>query len=66
MQAQTGAAAGTLGGKEWIEDFRQNFLRYSGAVILNAGKDAVGNFSETNRNAAGRANFADGLFGIAD
>src|SRR5208282_5860148 len=65
-EAKTGAATGTLGGEEGIKEFGQGFRLDADAVILNGGKDAIQGLAQANLDAAGLANFTNGLFRIAD
>src|SRR5215472_1921688 len=65
-QAEAGAAAGTLGGVERIEDAWQSFRADADAVVLKRDADAVAAAARANLQAAGFADFADGLFGVGD
>src|SRR5690349_4165969 len=65
-QAEAGAAAGTLGGVEGIEDARKSFGADADAVVLKGDDDAVAAAAGANLEAAGLADFADGLLGVGD
>src|SRR5207302_5881256 len=65
-QAEAGAAAGAVGGVEGVEDARQGFGANADAVILKRDANAVAAEAGANLEAAGIADFADGLFGVGD
>jgi len=65
-ETQTGAAPGALGGEEGVENLGEDFRPDAGAVVLNGGENTRAFLAKANLDAAGRANFADGLFGVAD
>src|SRR5260370_33894599 len=65
-EPQAGAAAGTLGGVKGIEDARKRFVANADAVILNGDRKLLTVVAGTNLDAAGIADFADGLFGVGD
>src|SRR5208282_1471562 len=65
-KSKAGAATWTLGGEKGIKDSGQGFRLDADAVILNGGKNAVQGLAQANLDAAGLANFPNGLFRIAD
>lgn len=65
-EAEAGAAAGALGGVKGIEETRDGFGANADAVVLKGDGDARAKTSEADLNAAGFADFADGLLGIGD
>ena len=65
-EPQAGAAAGTLGGVKGVEDARKRFGADADAVILNSDRKLLTGATGTNLDAAGVADFADGLLGVGD
>src|ERR1700694_2269527 len=65
-EPQAGAAAGTLGGVKGVEDARKRFGADADTVILNGERKLLAVAAGTNLDAAGVADFADGLFGVGD
>ena len=65
-EPQAGAAAGTLGGVKGVEDARKRFWADAHAVILNGDRKLPADPAGTNLDAAGVADFADGLLGVGD
>src|SRR6267378_1177386 len=65
-EPQSGAAAGTLGGVKGIEDARKRLGADADAVVLNGDRKLVHDAAGTNLDAAGVADFADGLLGVSD
>ena len=65
-EAEAGAAAGAFGGVEGIEEFRKRFGEDADAVVLDGDGDVVADAADANLNAAGFADFANGVLGIAD
>src|SRR5438105_684040 len=65
-EPQTRAAAGTLGGVERIEETRKRFGTDADAVILKRDANAVAGARWANLQAAGVADFANGLLGVGD
>src|SRR6267142_2196006 len=65
-EEQAGAAAGTLGGEKWIEEFGQDFRGNPDAIVLHRGGDTVSGTTEADLDTPAGSRFADGLFGIAD
>src|SRR5262249_19068529 len=65
-QAETGAATGAFRGEERIEQPGQSFGRNANAVVLNGDDDVSAGGPETNLDAAGFADFTNGLLRIGD
>src|SRR5437016_4754801 len=65
-EPQAGAAAGTLGGVKGIKDARKRLGADADAVVLNGDRKLVNDAAGTNLDAAGVADFADGLLGVSD
>src|SRR4029077_9170205 len=65
-EAQTGAAAGTLGGEEGIKNLGENVTPNPGAIVLKGGHDTVGGTADTDTNGPMIANLSNGLLGVSD
>src|SRR5437899_317164 len=65
-EAEAGAATGALRGVEGIKDARKRFRADADAVILNGDHNAIIVVTGTDLDAAGVADFLDGLLGVGD
>src|SRR5580692_1134689 len=65
-EAVTCAAAGTLGGEQRIEETGDGFGLDANAIVLDGDANATGQAINMNLDAAGLADFANGLFGVGD
>src|SRR5258707_3645056 len=65
-EAEAGAATGALRGVEGIKDARKRFRVDADAVILNGDHNVIIVVTGTDLDAAGVADFLDGLLGVGD
>ena len=65
-EAETGAPAGPLGGEKRIEEASDGLGLDADAIVLDSDTNAAGQTIDANLDAAGLANFANGLFGVGD
>src|SRR3989442_3034891 len=65
-EAEAGAATGALRGVEGIKDARKRFRADADAVILNGDHNVIIVVTGTDLDAAGVADFLDGLLGVGD
>jgi len=63
-QAQSGAAAGTLGGEKGVEDVGKTFVGDSRSVVLKDDPDGVGLAAEPYADRSFFAGLANGLVGV--